>query len=59
LKRLGKRYGFGWYLGRDGKRHLGIDAEPLLEGYTFGRDPREAVVDGELGSWERWDMGAG
>ncbi|KAI5855165.1 hypothetical protein BZA05DRAFT_390706 [Tricharina praecox] len=57
LAKVGKRYGFGWYLGRDGKRHLGIDHEPLLEGYRFGMDPRKAVVDAPVG-WERYD-GAG
>ncbi|KAA8895868.1 hypothetical protein FN846DRAFT_967588 [Sphaerosporella brunnea] len=55
LEEIGNKYGFGWYLGRDGNRHLGIDQEPLLERYTFGNDPRKAVVDGNLGSWERWD----
>ena len=54
LARIGKRYGFGWYLGRDGKRHLGIDHEPLLEHYRFGQDPREAVVDAPVG-WEQYD----
>ena len=46
LGKLGKRYGFGWYLGRDGKRHLGVDQEPLLDVYKFGFDPREGVFDG-------------
>ncbi|KAF8248403.1 hypothetical protein K440DRAFT_548418 [Wilcoxina mikolae CBS 423.85] len=54
LAKIGRRYGFGWYLGRDGKRHLGIDFEPLLEGYTFGRDPRKAVMDAPVG-WDQYD----
>ena len=54
LERIGKSYGFGWYLGRDGKRHLGIDHEPLLDDYKFGEDPRRAVVDAPVG-WERYD----
>jgi hypothetical protein len=55
LKRKGERYGFGWYLGRDGKRHCGIDKEPLLEGFVFGKDPRMAVVDGPAVGWG-WEV---
>jgi len=55
LAKVGRRYGFGWYLGRDGKRHLGIDFEPLLEGYTIGRDPRKAVMDAPVG-WDQYDQ---
>lgn len=54
LDRLGKRYGFGWYVGRDGKRHLGIDFEPLIKAYEFGDDPSKAVMDNPV-SWERYD----
>ena len=52
LEKLGHRYGFGWYLGRDGKRHLGIDRERLLAPYTFGLDPEAQVMDGPS-DWER------
>lgn len=54
LDRLGKRYGFGWYLGRDGKRHLGIDFEPLIAKYEFGDDPSKAVMDDPV-AWESYD----
>lgn len=30
LKRLGNKYGYGAYVGRDGKRHFGVDREPLV-----------------------------
>jgi hypothetical protein len=30
LKQLGFRYGYGWFMGRDGKTHAGIEREPLL-----------------------------
>jgi len=56
LEKLGMKYGFGWYLGRDGKRHLGIDFEPLLGGFKVGKDPRSAVVD-ELVGWEVYGEG--
>ncbi|KAI5786133.1 hypothetical protein FPQ18DRAFT_264345 [Pyronema domesticum] len=51
LRGIGNRYGFGWFVGRDGNRHLGIDKEPLLEGFKFGRDTKMAVVEGP-GEWE-------
>lgn len=30
LKRLGNRYGYGVYVGKDGKQHFGVDREPLV-----------------------------
>jgi hypothetical protein len=30
------RYGFGWFMGRDGELHLGIDQEPLVARYEMG-----------------------
>jgi hypothetical protein len=57
LANIGHMYGFGWYLGRDGQRHLGIDHEPLLEGYQFGKDPRHAVVDVPVG-WDNYENGS-
>lgn len=54
LAKLGKDYGFGWYLGRDGKRHLGIDQEKLLAKYKFGVDPGEAVMDTPVG-WDSYE----
>ena len=31
LDRLGKKYGFGWFIGIDGRLRLGLEEEPLLE----------------------------
>lgn len=56
LRKTGKRYGFGWYLGRDGKRHLGIDMEPMLqEKYVFGVDPRRGVLDMPPVGWDTYE----
>lgn len=55
LSKIGNQYGFGWYLGRDGKRHLGVDCEPLLKDYQFGEDPRKAVVDAPLIGWDVYE----
>jgi hypothetical protein len=30
LELLGNTYGYGWYLGKDGEKHVGIEKEPLL-----------------------------
>ncbi|KAA8905832.1 hypothetical protein FN846DRAFT_949717, partial [Sphaerosporella brunnea] len=30
LEMLGNTYGYGWYLGKDGGKHVGIEKEPLL-----------------------------
>jgi hypothetical protein len=57
LKQLNKRYGFGWYTGRDGQMHCGIDEEPLYCTYEKGlnRAPLSAIINsGEVGSWEEY-----
>jgi hypothetical protein len=55
LLKLGKTYGFGWYLGRDGCDHLGIDEEPLLYSYKYGQNPKYSVVPSdETGNSERY-----
>jgi hypothetical protein len=30
MEDTGYRYGYGWFIGRDGERHFGIVREPLL-----------------------------
>lgn len=30
MEDTGYRYGYGWFIRRDGERHFGIDREPLL-----------------------------
>ncbi|KAM7183659.1 hypothetical protein V8F20_012533 [Naviculisporaceae sp. PSN 640] len=36
--KIGKRYGFGWFQGRDGQSHCGVEEEELLSGYKLGYD---------------------
>ncbi|KAI1136159.1 hypothetical protein F5Y05DRAFT_112405 [Hypoxylon sp. FL0543] len=38
LESLGKTYGLGWFDGRDGKTHCGIDEEELTGDYKHGID---------------------
>ena len=35
LDSLGKKYGFGWFYGTDGKLHLGLEQEPLLDRFIL------------------------
>jgi len=35
LSGLYKTYGFGWMIGRDGERHVGVDEEELLATYKY------------------------
>ena len=41
-----KTYGLGWFIGRDGETHCGVDQEELKMGYTHkqGEDARKATV---------------
>lgn len=43
-----KRYGLGWFRGRDGEIHCGVDEEPLLTRYVHGQNYK----DTQAGSWE-------
>ncbi|KAF6802528.1 DUF3433 domain protein [Colletotrichum sojae] len=38
LENLGKTYGLGWFEGRDGQTHCGVDQEELLGPYKHGMD---------------------
>jgi hypothetical protein len=38
LSKTGKTFGYGWFTGRDGETHLGVDEEELLTSYRFGLD---------------------
>jgi hypothetical protein len=53
LRKLGMTYGFGWYRGRDAKKHLGIDSEDLLMNYEFGKVLPDGVLDPVDLSWDR------
>nr|CAD21302.1 hypothetical protein [Neurospora crassa] len=40
---VGKTYGLGWFQGRDGQIHCGVDEEELLTGYRRGMDYSKAT----------------
>lgn len=40
---VGKTYGLGWFQGRDGQVHCGVDEEELLTGYRRGMDYSKAT----------------
>jgi len=42
LGSIGKTYGLGWFTGRDGEIHCGVDEEELLSAYKHGDDARQA-----------------
>jgi hypothetical protein len=55
LERIGKRYGLGWFVGRDGKSmHCGVDEEPIKHSYAWGVDVKNQNIVGEVdvGAWE-------
>lgn len=39
----GKTYGLGWFQGRDGQSHCGVDEEELLSGFKMGYDYSRAT----------------
>ncbi|KAK2044972.1 hypothetical protein LZ31DRAFT_553783 [Colletotrichum somersetense] len=51
LEKLGKTYGLGWFEGRDGQTHCGVDQEELLGYYKHGMD-----FQGTNKPWnQQWD----
>jgi hypothetical protein len=48
-----KTYGLGWFVGRDGETHCGVDQEELKMGYTHkgGEDVRKATIT-RVGEWD-------
>ncbi|KAK6218244.1 hypothetical protein LQW54_002770 [Pestalotiopsis sp. IQ-011] len=49
---LGKTYGLGWFEGRDGQTHCGVDEEELSGGYQHGIDFSQAAKP-----WDReWQL---
>jgi hypothetical protein len=50
---MGKTYGLGWFIGRDGDVHCGVDQEELKMGYKHkkGEDARQATITG-VGGWD-------
>ncbi|KAL1852368.1 hypothetical protein VTK73DRAFT_9237 [Phialemonium thermophilum] len=43
LEAKGRTYGLGWFQGRDGQPHCGVDQEELLSGYKFRYDYSKAT----------------
>ncbi|EED19457.1 conserved hypothetical protein [Talaromyces stipitatus ATCC 10500] len=43
-----KRYGLGWFRGRDEKLHCGVDEEPMLSRYVHGISYKDA----QAGPWD-------
>ncbi|OAG08231.1 uncharacterized protein CC84DRAFT_563311 [Paraphaeosphaeria sporulosa] len=55
LEKSGKTYALGWFQGRDGDDHCGIDEEPILAPYNYGVDWTKARVQGHtIGTWEHY-----
>jgi flagellar basal body-associated protein FliL len=54
LEKSGKTYALGWFRGRDGDDHLGIDEEEIYSNYIYGKD----WTDGRLrpGQEQSWDQ---
>lgn len=53
LEGIGKTYGLGWFSGRDGDDHCGVDEEPLLSDYKYGVDWRKSRLRANhIGTWE-------
>ncbi|RDW82131.1 hypothetical protein BP6252_03243 [Coleophoma cylindrospora] len=53
LEQIGKRYGVGWFTGRDGEVHCGVDEEELVSGYKHGDDARKASMPWST-DWEHY-----
>ncbi|KAF2738113.1 hypothetical protein EJ04DRAFT_70778 [Polyplosphaeria fusca] len=55
LEQSGKTYALGWFSGRDGDDHLGIDEEPMLAPYNYGVDwTKTRVLGNQIGTWEQY-----
>jgi hypothetical protein len=53
LEKSGKTYALGWFQGRDGEDHLGIDEEEISSAYVFGKDWTEGRLrPGRDLTWE-------
>ncbi|KAF2133499.1 hypothetical protein P153DRAFT_157955 [Dothidotthia symphoricarpi CBS 119687] len=55
LSKGGKTYALGWFQGRDGDDHMGIDEEPILARYRYGVDRTKTRMLGhQIGTWENY-----
>jgi hypothetical protein len=50
---IGKTYGLGWFTGRDGEMHCGVDEEELVSNYRHGDDARKANMPW-VTNWENY-----
>ena len=55
LMAVGKKYGFGWFVGRDKKYHLGIDEEEIKGKWKLGLDFRAGVLQGSISGYDRYE----
>ncbi|TVY88929.1 hypothetical protein LAWI1_G008399 [Lachnellula willkommii] len=51
---IGKSYGLGWFTGRDGEMHCGIDEEELVSAYKHGEDLKKANMPWNS-NWQSFD----
>ena len=54
LEGIGKKYGLGWFEGRDGQTHCGVDQEELSGNYRHGMN-YENINKPWVGNWDRWE----
>lgn len=55
LEKSGKTYALGWFQGRDGDDHLGIDEEEIHSAYVYGKDWTEGRLrPGRDHTWEHY-----
>jgi hypothetical protein len=55
LQGIGKTYALGWFKGRDGEDHCGVDWEPILAPYVHGFDWRKSrLQSNQVGTWEQY-----
>lgn len=55
LEKTGKTYALGWFRGRDGEDHLGIDEEEIHSAYVYGKDWTEGRLrPGRDTEWEHY-----
>lgn len=55
LEKQGKTYALGWFSGRDGDDHCGIDEEEILAEYKYGVDwTKTRLQGGQIGTWEHY-----
>ncbi|KAL7779859.1 hypothetical protein CFE70_009876 [Pyrenophora teres f. teres 0-1] len=55
LEKSGKTYALGWFRGRDGDDHLGIDEEEITSAYVYGKDWTSGRLrPGRESMWEHY-----